>query len=590
MNTIESDTLLAIADHAYTNQRELAAHCGYSLGIVNRSLKKLIAEGYLDSQYAMTEQARRLLQENRPRRAVILAAGAGMRMEPFNTKVPKGLLSIHGERIIERQIRYLQEVGIREIYVVAGFRKERFEYLMDTFGVELIVNSAYAIKNNLHSVAMAQAYLDCAYVIPCDLWLSSNPFRKNELYSWYMVSDAKSPESDIRMNRKSELVPVSGSTPGDAMVGISYLTPEDAAAVRQKILQMDTVKRYDGAFWEEALYDSDRRMVVRARRFPASQVAEINTCQQLMELDCEYFQQGSPVSEIITAVLHTDPSQISQITPLKIGMTNHTFSFCCNGKKYILRIPFEKRHELISRRNEAEVYETIRGKGFCEEIYYLNPGDGKKISAYLDDSRVCDQQNPEDVRRCMDKLKQLHGSHLKVDFSFDIFERIRLLESLWEGIPSDYADYEKTRENVFSLRDFISRHIDQWTLCHIDPVPDNFLFCRNAAGGEDLYLIDWEYAAMQDPHVDIAMFGIYAQYDREHMEQLIDAYFPEGCPSVTRAKIYCYIASCGLLWSNWCERAGNMGVEFGAYALKQYRYAKDYYRLAAEMIEKFRLE
>ncbi len=30
---------------------------------------------------------------------------------------------------------------------------------------------------------------------------------------------------------------------------------------------------------------------------------------------------------------------------------------------------------------------------------------------------------------------------------------------------------------------------------------------------------------MQDVHVDIAMFAIYAMYDREHVEKLIDAYF-----------------------------------------------------------------
>ena len=38
-------------------------------------------------------------------------------------------------------------------------------------------------------------------------------------------------------------------------------------------------------------------------------------------------------------------------------------------------------------------------------------------------------------------------------------------------------------------------------------------------------MIDWEYASMQDPHVDIAMFAIYAMYEREAIDQLIDFYF-----------------------------------------------------------------
>ena len=55
-----------------------------------------------------------------------------------------------------------------------------------------------------------------------------------------------------------------------------------------------------------------------------------------------------------------------------------------------------------------------------------------------------------------------------------------------------------------------------------------FEFGKNEDGNEDIRLIDWEYAGMQDPHVDIAMFCIYSMYDREHVDKLIDAYFTEG--------------------------------------------------------------
>ena len=48
------------------------------------------------------------------------------------------------------------------------------------------------------------------------------------------------------------------------------------------------------------------------------------------------------------------------------------------------------------------------------------------------------------------------------------------------------------------------------------------------------------------------------------------------------AVIYALIAACGLLWSNWCEYKQHLGVEFGEYSLRQYRYAKEYYRYAAE--------
>ena len=97
-----------------------------------------------------------------------------------------------------------------------------------------------------------------------------------------------------------------------------------------------------------------------------------------------------------------------------------------------------------------------------------------------------------------------------------------------------------------------------------------------------LQLTDWEYAGMQDPHVDIAMFCVYSLYGRKEIDNLIDIYFAGVCSNIIRIKIYCYIAVCGLLWSNWCEYKQRLGGEFGEYSLRQYRYAKDYYKIVME--------
>ena len=65
----------------------------------------------------------------------------------------------------------------------------------------------------------------------------------------------------------------------------------------------------------------------------------------------------------------------------------------------------------------------------------------------------------------------------------------------------------------------------------------------------------------------------------------IDIYFEGACSEENRIKIYCYVACCGLLWSNWCEYKRNLGVEFGEYSLLQYRYAKEYYKKAKKRME-----
>lgn len=253
MNKQESDILNALLLEPFINQRILAEVSGHSLGVVNRSLKELIKSGYIDDSIRPTTKAIKVFKQNTPQRAIILAAGFGMRMVPINTEMPKGLLEVNGEPLIERIIKQLHEVGIKEIYVVVGFMKEKYEYLIDEYGVELIVNTEYASKNNLHSLKLVKEHMDSSYIVPCDIWCDRNPFHRHELYSWYMVSDLVDNESNVRVNRKMELVTVPEVSGGNAMIGICYLVKDDADIVERRVEELCGNQRYDGSFWEEAL-------------------------------------------------------------------------------------------------------------------------------------------------------------------------------------------------------------------------------------------------------------------------------------------------------------------------------------------------
>ena len=580
MNNSKQDILNNLIKEPFINQRILAAQTGHSLGIVNRSIKELISEGYLDEEIRPTEKALREAKEKAPKNAIILAAGFGMRMVPINTETPKGLLEIKGERLIECTIRQLHEVGITEIYVVVGFMKEQYEYLIDEYGVDLIVAPDYASKNNLHSLKTAADHLSNSYIIPCDIWCEKNPYSRNELYSWYMVSDMVDDDSTVRVNRKQELVVQKEQAGGNAMIGICYLLEAEAAVVRERLEELGRDSRYDGAFWEETLYRKDR-MIVTARVVHAADAVEINTYEQLREIDSDSSQLQTDAIQVICEALGAQQDEVTNITVLKKGMTNRSFLFSCKDKKYIMRIPGEGTDQLINRRQEAAVYQTIAGRKICDEIAYINPENGYKITEYLDGARVCDAEKEEDLQKCMKKLREFHGQKLRVDHSFDLFGQMECYESLWEGTPSAYKDYEKTKAHVLQLKDYIEANAGERVLTHIDAVPDNFLFVEEN-GKEEIRLIDWEYAGMQDPHVDIAMFCIYSLYKKEQVDHLIDLYFEGNCDDRTRIKIYCYIAVCGLLWSNWCEYKRKLGVEFGEYSLRQYRYAKDYYKIVQQ--------
>lgn len=589
MNIAECNILMELQRSGSTSQRALARAVGHSLGVVNRSLKALHEAGYIDDGCRPTEKAAAELRARQPRQAVILAAGAGMRMIPLNMEVSKGLLEVNGEVLIERLIRQLQEVGIRKIYVVVGFMKEKYEYLMDAYGVELIVNPEYAVKNNLHSLYLAREHLTNAYVIPCDIWCSHNPFSREELYSWYMVTDRFDLDSSVRVSHKGELMAVPKGTAGNSMIGICYLTQPDSDTVCTRLEAMNAEPRYDDVFWEETLRDKGR-MIVPARLMDAGEIVSIKTFEQLRELDSQSDHLKSEAIRTICDALHADMEEITQVTVLKKGMTNRSFLFSCKGKRYIMRIPGEGTAQLVDRRHEAAVYQAIREKNICDDIAYISPDNGYKITEYLADARVCNPEKAEDVRRCMQRLREFHELRLAVTHTFDIFGQIEFYESLWNGAPSIYKDYRQTKENVFSLRGYIDAHVQERVLTHIDAVPDNFLFVKRDDGSEEIRLIDWEYAGMQDPHVDIAMFCIYALYDRRQVDETIAAYFPDGCSEAVRLKIYCYIAACGLLWSNWCEYKWTLGVEFGEYSLRQYRYAKEYYRIVRDTLEQWESE
>ena len=322
-------------------------------------------------------------------------------------------------------------------------------------------------------------------------------------------------------------------------------------------------------------------MFVKAKVVHSADVVEINTYEQLRELDEHSSQLKNEAIETICQVFGVNEDKIVDITVLKKGMTNRSFLFSIKDKKYIMRIPGEGTEKLIDRKQEAQVYQRISDKGICDNIVYINPDNGYKITEFIDGARVCNPKNKKDLIECMKSLREFHELKLKVDHEFDIFGQIEFYESLWNGNASVYRDYKKTKRNVFSLKNYINENIHEKVLTHIDAVPDNFLF-KVDGKNTDIRLIDWEYAAMQDPHVDIAMFCIYSFYDREQIDELIDIYFCGKCDRKTRIKIYCYVSAAGLLWSNWCEYKRNLGVEFGEYSLRQYRYAKEYYRIVQE--------
>ncbi len=581
MNRYEQDILLCLHTHTTLTQRDLATLTSMSLGKVNASIQSLQQEDYINANLTLTTKGKNLIKQGKTKNAIILAAGSGMRMVPINSLTPKGLLEVHEEPLIERLIKQLQEANVTNIVIVVGFMKEAFEYLIDTYNVRLIVNPHYNDRNNLYSLSLASMLEGNTYITPSDVYCKENPFKANELYSWYMINDTLTVKSPVKMNSKFELKFIKNDEEGNRMIGISHLTGNDFERLMTTINEYKQLPQYNHCFFEEA-FNTKTGMWIQGKLVKSDDVIEIDTYEQLLEIDHTSKQLDNTAINIIKETFQVDANAIKNLSLLKKGMTNRSFSFQVNNQTYIMRIPGEGTDQLINRKEEASVYKTIKPYQISDPIVYMNEDNGYKITKYINNAHNCDPTNIEEVTKCMQLLKKFHALDLKVEHSFDFYKLIDFYESLWNNTPSAYKDYQQTKENVLSLRPYIEANIDHLQLCHLDAVADNFLFAKDEQGNTTLNLIDWEYAAMQDKDADIANFIIYSLLDKQQADEIIDIYYDNQCPPAIRKKIYCYIASFGLLWSNWCEYKRNLGVEFGEYSLAQYRYAKDFYKYATE--------
>ncbi len=608
--------LRSILENNMITQRELAAAAGVSLGTAHKLYRSLVDEGLVSGDGSVADAGIRYLERYRTEAALVLSAGFGSRFVPLTYETPKGLLEVFGEPMIERQLRQLQEAGIRDIAVMVGYRKERFEYLAEKYGVRLIYNPEYAVKNTLSTLWYARDFLrgrNC-YVLNSDNWLRENLFHRYEGSAWYCAQHADGPTSEWTLVSDSK-GRITATWPGgrdcDYMYGPAYFSREFSDCflpVLDCYYHMPGTEQY---YWENVLMDilngtAEKRILgwfgrekVKELSFspgmyvnlrPADTVYEFENLEELRLFDPRYVNDsGSAAMQLVSRVFGVPEGKIVRIRRLKAGMTNNSWLFSVDGRQYICRIPGEGTEKLIDRRQERTVYDAVAPLGITEELVYFDADTGYKISAYYENARNADPKDPADMRACMKKLRELHGSGVRVGHRFDIGERLAYYEGLCleetdiRGLsPEDalkkaagFTDYTELAPLKEELLGFIRDEKSPDCLCHIDSVADNFLFLGE---GEDreVRLIDWEYAGMCDPHIDIAMCAIYSYMDEESAVRLLEEYLGRAPGERDVRLVFAYMALGGLLWALWGVYKEKLGVEFTDYTLKMYRYFKTF--------------
>lgn len=515
--------------------------------------------------------------------AIILAAGMSSRFVPISYESPKSLIVVKGERLIERQIRQLKEAGIDDITIVVGYLKEQFFYLEEKFGVKIVVNKDYYKYNNTSSLMCVADKLANTYICSSDNYFTENVFESHVEKPFYsaVFANGKTNEYCLTYDKDGLITDVHiGGENKWYMFGHVYFDKSFSEKF-VKILNEEYKKQITKEeLWENMYMRHIEDLPLYIKKYDDGIIYEFDSLKELRTFDKEVFDKlDSPILNVICKTLDCSINEIDDIQVLKAGMTNNSFLFSCKNKRYIMRIPGAGTDNIINRKDEYNNYQVIAGLNISDSIKYINPNNGYKITEFIDNAKVCDPYNNHDLVLCMRKLREFHQMKLCVGHEFDLFERINFYEELRESKKSFYNDYLDVKYRVFKLREYINQNIENITLTHIDAVPDNFLINK-----DNVFLIDWEYAGMQDPHVDVAMFCIYAGYNKVEIDNLINIYFQNNCAENIRLKIYCYIAVCGLLWSNWCEYKHSLGIDFGKYAKKQYEYAQKYSEFCIDLI------
>jgi len=95
-------------------------------------------------------------------KAIVLAAGKGLRMRPLTEKIPKGLIKVKGKSFLERAFDSFRKAGVREVGVIVGYRKEMIVEEFGSFfkGIRIAYIEQEKALGTADAVLQAKGFVD----------------------------------------------------------------------------------------------------------------------------------------------------------------------------------------------------------------------------------------------------------------------------------------------------------------------------------------------------------------------------------------------------------------------------------------------
>ncbi|MEA3501358.1 MAG: choline/ethanolamine kinase family protein [Actinomycetota bacterium] len=255
------------------------------------------------------------------------------------------------------------------------------------------------------------------------------------------------------------------------------------------------------------------------------------------------------------------------MTHLVGGLSNRNYLVGGDGVQFVIRVAGENGPLLgVDRVREKDVISIVEAAGITPRVAAFVLPDGHAATRFVAEAHalsIDEFTSPTMVPRLAAKLRDVHGlGHVEGIFDpyADITRWMNLLASKSTPLPSRLEPLLDLVAPSIAIRPRPPEH--EMVLCHNDPYHLNFL------DNGSLWLIDWEYAGMNDPMYDLA--GIGYTLDDQGRDLLLEAYFGSVEPETRRdleALIPVYLCW-NVVWSLVQIDGGVQGFDYFSYSEK----------------------
>ena len=268
-----------------------------------------------------------------------MAAGTSSRFVPLSSEMPKGLLEVNGEILIERQIRQLKEAGISDVIIVVCYKSELFEYLKDKFGVTLVYNEDFRRYNNTSSIVRVLDRLNNTYICSSDNYFPKNVFLENPTESYYsaLYAEGQTKEYCLTTDEKDYIDSVTiGGSDSWYMVGHVYFTDNFSRKFREILTHDYKEESTRQAYWEDVYIKHIRELPkMKIHRYKEHDIKEFDSIDELRLFDNSYLKNTrSSILKYIAGELMCGEDELHGFTNMTHNDDNVHFSFSKGSDVY----------------------------------------------------------------------------------------------------------------------------------------------------------------------------------------------------------------------------------------------------------------